>query len=402
MLEKVSSRGVDFLLSKLQNSKDDVAYALHADLTSFTLTGLSEADLLATLGFSKEPCPLVPRGECLAAWVRPQFPLREFADTFPDAFSNLETAEKHLTRFDLLLPGHSPVGRSAGDGHTSPSSSQLKEAEDDKFLFVLSWLEGPRQKGWVYHYRPKHPPLSAEAKAAFKFLELPTFQDCPYFEFEQCNWQFIPFRSDDRSITGGNAQIVHETFGQLPSHFSPGIEALVKSHSLLAPFDFFLLEIEEAIAPQVVHPTEAATPPPDTGEYEFDVAISFAGAQRPLAEALAVLVRQAGFVAFFDAFYPEQLWGKDLVAFFDEIYRKRASYCVMFVSREYRDSMWTIHERRSAQARALEERGKEYILPVRIDDTELPGLAPTVGYLSIQDYPIERIAEILSSKLKGG
>jgi len=56
------------------------------------------------------------------------------------------------------------------------------------------------------------------------------------------------------------------------------------------------------------------------------------------------------------------------MSFFYEIYSKRARFCVMFVSRDYLDREWTNHERQSAQERMLREKGKEYILPVRVDD----------------------------------
>ena len=103
---------------------------------------------------------------------------------------------------------------------------------------------------------------------------------------------------------------------------------------------------------------------------------------------------------FYDGFYAAQLWGKDLVEFFDDVYRRQSRFCVMFVSSEYCDRMWTVQERRSAQARALEERGREYLLPIRVENVELPGLLPTVGYVSIDEYPIEKIARLLIEKVR--
>lgn len=111
-------------------------------------------------------------------------------------------------------------------------------------------------------------------------------------------------------------------------------------------------------------------------------------------------MRDAGFAVFYDAFYPEDLWGKDLPVFFGEIYRKAARYCVIFVSNEYIERQWTNHERQHAQARAIEERGREYILPIKVDDVELPGMPPTIGYLSLAETGIERIAELLLRKLR--
>lgn len=131
----------------------------------------------------------------------------------------------------------------------------------------------------------------------------------------------------------------------------------------------------------------------------FDVAISFAGAEREHAHRLAELVRSAGFSAFYDEFYPEFLWGKDLVATFDEIFRKRARYCVIFVSKAYKEHAWTTHEIRSARARALNEKGNEYILPIKVDETELDGLVPTIGYLPLETG-VDKIGEILMKKLR--
>jgi hypothetical protein len=73
----------------------------------------------------------------------------------------------------------------------------------------------------------------------------------------------------------------------------------------------------------------------------------------------------------------------------------------MFVSSEYAERMWTTHERRSAQARALAEKGAEYIRPIEVERTELPGMPPTVAYLPLSKYPIEKIAEFLIMKVQG-
>jgi hypothetical protein len=140
---------------------------------------------------------------------------------------------------------------------------------------------------------------------------------------------------------------------------------------------------------------------PDPEGYRFDVAISFAGPQRPLAEQLAGIVRDAGFNVFYDGFYPEELWGKELPVFFDVIYRKKSRFCVMFVSQDYVDRIWTNFERRSAQARALEQKGDDYVLPIKVEDVELPGMPPTIGYLSLSQLSMDHIGELLVRKLGG-
>src|SRR3990172_2182383 len=107
------------------------------------------------------------------------------------------------------------------------------------------------------------------------------------------------------------------------------------------------------------------------GGYEYQVALSFAGEDRQYVECVAGVLREGGIDVFYDAYEQASLWGKDLYAHFDDVYRKRARFCVIFISAHYAAKVWTSHERRSAQARALVER-QEYVLPVRFDDTDLP------------------------------
>jgi len=58
-----------------------------------------------------------------------------------------------------------------------------------------------------------------------------------------------------------------------------------------------------------------------------------------------------------------------------------------------------IHERRSAQERMLKERGNEYILPIKADDAELPGMPSTLGYVSLRELGVDKIADLLLKKL---
>ena len=91
---------------------------------------------------------------------------------------------------------------------------------------------------------------------------------------------------------------------------------------------------------------------------------------------------------------------KDLAVFFDDVFRKHARFCLILISRQYLERPWTDHERRSALARMVNERGGEYVLPGQIDPVELPGLAPTIGYLSAERYSTDQIADLLIEKLK--
>lgn len=70
----------------------------------------------------------------------------------------------------------------------------------------------------------------------------------------------------------------------------------------------------------------------------------------------------------------------------------------MFVSEHYRDKVWTTHERQSAQARALEEKGEEYILVARFDMCEIPGIRPTLGYIDCREKSPSQVATLIMQK----
>jgi hypothetical protein len=91
--------------------------------------------------------------------------------------------------------------------------------------------------------------------------------------------------------------------------------------------------------------------------------------------------------------------GKNLYEHLSRVYRDEARYCIMFISRHYAAKLWTSHERKGAQERAFRE-SEEYILPVRFDDTEVPGLSSTTGYLDIASRTPEHLASLIVAKVK--
>lgn len=131
---------------------------------------------------------------------------------------------------------------------------------------------------------------------------------------------------------------------------------------------------------------------------DFDVALSFAGENRAYVDQVAHLLRDQGIKPFYDLFEEADLWGKDLYAHLINVYQNRAKFTVMFISAAYGKKLWTNHERKAAQARAFQE-SQEYILPARFDDTDIPGVLPTTGYVSLQDRSPAQLASLVSKKL---
>ena len=416
---------VDFLGVQHQWGKTDFEHSVHAFPSQFSTSGLQTTDLLSLLGFERQVCAFRNGLECYCVEVRPGLDLSNVPASFDTAYKALTEAERHLENCGLQLPqdqgwgyftgrpsrGNTPRRIDFGDGHSAAKIEERNRSEDDAFRFVFSWMSsGPGEKGWVTHYGAKNQPVSAEVMHVLQFLGLRRFNECQFFDFDECWWSSFPYdESDDRPFNR-SIEYASRSFDGLAAHFSPGIAKLLEAHAAMEPYGLKLLPIPNAIDRtaedlgkhvQTPRPTQPRRGPISTAlPATFDVAISFAGTERTYAEALANTVREAGFAVFYDDFYPAQLWGKNLYEFFHEIYSKRARYCVMFVSREYAARVWTNHERQSAQERMLREKGQEYVLPVCVDDTEVPGLMSTIAHLSI-DVGMDKISALLIEKLRG-
>jgi hypothetical protein len=136
----------------------------------------------------------------------------------------------------------------------------------------------------------------------------------------------------------------------------------------------------------------------DTEHKTYDVVLSFAGEDRDNAEKLASLLKKDHFSVFYDKYEEHDLWGKNLYDHLSQIYSKAGRYCVMFLSKDYARKQWPTIERQSAQERAFKEH-REYILPIRVDDTKIPGILDTTGYLDLREKSIQEICTILKMKL---
>ncbi len=132
--------------------------------------------------------------------------------------------------------------------------------------------------------------------------------------------------------------------------------------------------------------------------HEYDVALSFAGEDRAFVKRVADILQKNEINVFYDEYEKVKLWGKDLYTHLDEVYRNKSRYCIIFISKHYKEKLWTNHERESAQARAFSE-NQEYILPFKLDATDIPGVRPTTGYLSLKDTDEEALAFAIIEKL---
>lgn len=133
--------------------------------------------------------------------------------------------------------------------------------------------------------------------------------------------------------------------------------------------------------------------------HKIDVALTYASEQREYVEAVDKYLKNMGIKSWFLPFEKVELWGEDLISYLQRIYRDDATLCVMFISKEYVSKAWPAAERSNALQRQVLE-NNQYILPVRFDDTPVPGLNETIYYLLAKDYKPEELADAVNKKLQ--
>jgi len=133
-------------------------------------------------------------------------------------------------------------------------------------------------------------------------------------------------------------------------------------------------------------------------DYKYDLAVSFAGEHRQIAEAIVSRLDASGYSVFYDDYHQAELWGRELAIAFKEIYADQAHFCLILLSREYVTKAWTDFERKNAISRCIKQRG-DYVLCLKIDDIDLPGFPGGIAYISMADHTVDDIYRLLLQKL---
>lgn len=134
--------------------------------------------------------------------------------------------------------------------------------------------------------------------------------------------------------------------------------------------------------------------------WKYQVALSFAGEQRDYVERVSRELSKLGVTHFYDNDNQSILWGKNLTKYLDEIYFQKSRFVVAFISKQYREKIWTKWEMASAQDRALRQTD-EYLLPVYFDDVRLPGLIGSLGHIDAHTTSPEALATLIYEKVTG-
>ena len=131
----------------------------------------------------------------------------------------------------------------------------------------------------------------------------------------------------------------------------------------------------------------------------YDVAISFAGEDRKTAKQLANALKKKGIKVFYDNDERSNLLGKDLFQYLYKIYNENALFFIPLISEHYIEKPWAVHELKAAQEREFNNNDDEYILPIIMDETKVPAIPTTKGYLDLRVLSVNRISTIIYEKV---
>jgi hypothetical protein len=138
----------------------------------------------------------------------------------------------------------------------------------------------------------------------------------------------------------------------------------------------------------------------DRRRHEFDVVISFGGPDREVAADIARRIQAAGYRVFYDRDYQHRLLGEDLTVTLQETYFQRSRFAVAILSRAFVSSRWAGGWEWRAVLARMQQQDRGYVLPYFLEEVNVPGLNPTIGYVSAADFSPNAFADLVIRKLK--
>jgi small GTP-binding protein len=133
----------------------------------------------------------------------------------------------------------------------------------------------------------------------------------------------------------------------------------------------------------------------------FEIALSFPSEHRDFVKTVAdILATQLDRErVFYDAYHEGELARPDLDTYLQEIYHDQAELVVVFLCAEYEQKEWCGLEWRAVRD-LLKQKKTAEIMPVRLDDTHIPGLFSIDGYINAKDHEPAELADLIVQRLR--
>ncbi len=134
--------------------------------------------------------------------------------------------------------------------------------------------------------------------------------------------------------------------------------------------------------------------------YEYDVAVSFAGPDRAVAEELKDTLEARGLEVFYDFDQQAALWGKDLRKELSKVYSQDAQFMVVCLSEHYPERDWPAFEIEIGK-QAAAKRTEDYLLPLVVGNTRpaIIGLPDSVGHIDLGTRSMAEVADLVQEKV---
>jgi len=132
--------------------------------------------------------------------------------------------------------------------------------------------------------------------------------------------------------------------------------------------------------------------------FEYDIALSFAGENRNYVQIIANTLKNNLVNVFFDEFQQAKLTGSYLPTYLDETYGSKSEWCAVFHSQFYTAKAYPRLEFKGMLSGMLRQQ-RDYVIPVRLDDTSLPGQWADIGYIDGRHFSTDQVSELLLQKI---
>jgi MoaA/NifB/PqqE/SkfB family radical SAM enzyme len=126
--------------------------------------------------------------------------------------------------------------------------------------------------------------------------------------------------------------------------------------------------------------------------YKYDIAFSFSREDRDFVDNVWKYLRDDICVFYIES--ENKLVGNDFYNSISKVFMEESHFCAVFISKSYLENDWTRHELEFARERTLKQ--SNYIIPIRLDETEIPGMLLTIGYINGHEGP-RYVADILKT-----
>lgn len=138
----------------------------------------------------------------------------------------------------------------------------------------------------------------------------------------------------------------------------------------------------------------------DSGK-RFAVALSYPAEHRDYVKKVHAELRRTlpRDKIFYDRFFEHELAGPNLSSRLQRIYHDESDLIVIFISAEYERKEWCGLEWRAIQD-MIKRRQDDDVMPLRFDDTEVPGLFSIDGYVDLRDRDPEHVADVILERLE--